>query len=50
MLGTEEDPGMIPRVIHTLFKTLTDDTAYTAKMQKHVVTLSFLEIYNEKVK
>ncbi|XP_076452812.1 kinesin-like protein KIF22 [Babylonia areolata] len=60
MLGTEGDPGMIPRVIHTLFHKLTSSAsssastaakagAAAAPLQSHKVSFSYLEIYNEKV-
>ena len=54
MLGTEEDPGMIPRVIHTLFQNLAttataESTTNAADSDTHRVTFSYLEIYNEKV-
>ncbi|KAK7487890.1 hypothetical protein BaRGS_00020791 [Batillaria attramentaria] len=53
MLGTEDDPGMIPRVIHTLFQSLTSSTTCIkfkdSKKESHRVSFSFLEIYNEKV-
>ena len=53
MLGTEDDPGMIPRVIHTLFQNLV--TSATEKSTVHAagthrVAFSYLEIYNEKVR
>ncbi|PVD33129.1 hypothetical protein C0Q70_08578 [Pomacea canaliculata] len=47
MLGTEKDPGMIPRVVRTLFQSL--HTPQGKPCEKHMVTFSFLEIYNEKV-
>ncbi|KAK7088739.1 kinesin-like protein KIF22 [Littorina saxatilis] len=54
MLGTEEDPGMIPRVMHTLFQSLPAHCGTAAgpalnAASDHKVSFSFLEIYNEKV-
>ncbi|XP_012936774.1 kinesin-like protein KIF16B [Aplysia californica] len=44
MMGSKEDPGLIPRYCNTLFSRLTDNSA---SYQVHV---SYLEIYNEKVR
>uniref|UniRef100_A0A2C9JEX7 Kinesin motor domain-containing protein n=1 Tax=Biomphalaria glabrata TaxID=6526 RepID=A0A2C9JEX7_BIOGL len=44
MMGSEDDPGLIPRYCNALFSRLSDNTA---SYQIHV---SYLEIYNEKVR
>ncbi|KAL8594498.1 hypothetical protein ACOMHN_024943 [Nucella lapillus] len=55
MLGTEKDPGMIPRVIHNLFHKLSSTsssmgpTSAVHAVPSHKVSFSYLEIYNEKV-
>ncbi|KAH9509084.1 Kinesin-like protein kif16b [Bulinus truncatus] len=44
MMGTEDDPGLIPRYCQALFSRLSDNSS---SYQIHV---SYLEIYNEKVR
>ncbi|GFR66411.1 kinesin-like protein [Elysia marginata] len=54
MLGVNSDPGIIPRVIQSLFKTIelkqksANDLSNQAPQFK--VTFSYMEIYNEKVR
>lgn len=51
MLGSETDEGVAPRLVRKLFETIEEEK--TAKAEDRVqftVELSFLEIYNEKVK
>ncbi|OWF53130.1 kinesin-like protein KIF16B isoform X2 [Mizuhopecten yessoensis] len=44
MMGSHDDPGLIPRICQELFSRMTDeDTSYKAEV-------SYLEIYNEKVR
>ena len=59
MLGTPNEPGLIPRVIQHLFSTLAEnhnDIAVsppspenTTQQTNHVVKVSYLEIYNETI-
>ena len=42
-LGSEGDRGLIPRICETLFQKMVEGTKYR-------VEVSYLEIYNEKVK
>ena len=47
ILGSEEQPGIIPRTIDSLFKLIT-----SSKQKAHwntAITFSYIEIYNEKV-
>eukprot|EP00756_Hemistasia_phaeocysticola_P002161 Hpha_TRINITY_DN11487_c0_g1::TRINITY_DN11487_c0_g1_i1::g.137365::m.137365/K17914/KIF13; kinesin family member 13 len=49
MLGSEENPGVAPRIVEELFRQL--DELKTKRGQfSHQVEISFMEIYNEKVK
>ena len=43
MMGSEGDRGLIPRICETLFQKMVEGTKYR-------VEVSYLEIYNEKVK
>ncbi|XP_069117380.1 kinesin-like protein KIF16B isoform X2 [Argopecten irradians] len=44
MMGSHDDPGLIPRICQELFSRITDgDTSFKAEV-------SYLEIYNEKVR
>ncbi|XP_033734279.1 kinesin-like protein KIF16B isoform X1 [Pecten maximus] len=44
MMGSQDDPGLIPRICQELFSRMTDeDTSFKAEV-------SYLEIYNEKVR
>lgn len=45
MMGTPNDPGIIPRIARDLLRRLDND----AETQQWSVTMSYLEIYNEKV-
>lgn len=49
MLGTPTDPGIIPRVINGLFEKIEESKKIDNDVWKYTVTLSYLEIYNEKV-
>ena len=52
MLGTPQDPGIAPRLVRSLFAELlveSQNSDPTLRMES-TVELSFLEIYNEKVK
>ena len=54
MLGTPENPGLIPRVIQHLFSKLNanqeeNNNSVDAAKVKHVIRVSYLEIYNERV-
>lgn len=43
MMGNEADRGLIPRICETLFQKMVEGTKYR-------VEVSYLEIYNERVK
>lgn len=43
MMGSEADRGLIPRICETMFKRMVEGTKYR-------VEVSYLEIYNERVK
>jgi len=43
MMGSENDRGLIPRICETIFQRMVEGTSYR-------VEVSYLEIYNEKVK
>jgi len=43
MMGSEADRGLIPRICETLFQKMVEETKYR-------VEVSYLEIYNERVK
>ena len=47
MQGSQEDPGIIPRVVNQLFQEIERQSA-TGDM-RFQVTVSYMEIYNEKV-
>lgn len=51
MLGTNTDPGILPRAVHDLFKFASGKTADGRTQLKKSVTLraSYLEIYNEEI-
>lgn len=53
MLGVTSDPGIIPRVIQSLFKTIELKQKSAKDVSNQVpqfkVTFSYMEIYNEKV-
>eukprot|EP01062_Namystynia_karyoxenos_P044085 TRINITY_DN32352_c2_g1_i1.p1 TRINITY_DN32352_c2_g1~~TRINITY_DN32352_c2_g1_i1.p1 ORF type:complete len:1092 (+),score=407.52 TRINITY_DN32352_c2_g1_i1:124-3399(+) len=48
MLGTEEDPGVAPRLVERLFAELEEIRG--KRGFEHQIEISFMEIYNEKVK
>eukprot|EP00163_Fabomonas_tropica_P017402 TRINITY_DN3091_c0_g4_i3.p1 TRINITY_DN3091_c0_g4~~TRINITY_DN3091_c0_g4_i3.p1 ORF type:complete len:1121 (-),score=354.56 TRINITY_DN3091_c0_g4_i3:115-3477(-) len=57
MMGTEEDPGIIPRICDAIFKEMHEKLATADKVKeetgeeiKYKVEVTYLEIYNEKVK
>jgi hypothetical protein len=45
---TSRDVGLIPRVLHYLFKKVRDETDDTNKVNK--ITVSYLEIYKETIR
>ena len=47
MMGTKDDPGVIPRICHDLFARC-DDMAEANEGWKSHIQVSYLEIYNEK--
>ena len=51
MLGSPEDPGLIPRVLQYLFASLAADAQkQNPSMEtRHIVRVSYVEIYNERV-
>eukprot|EP01065_Artemidia_motanka_P031404 TRINITY_DN3775_c0_g1_i2.p1 TRINITY_DN3775_c0_g1~~TRINITY_DN3775_c0_g1_i2.p1 ORF type:complete len:874 (+),score=323.64 TRINITY_DN3775_c0_g1_i2:66-2624(+) len=49
MLGTPDDPGVAPRIVDRLFSDL-EQKKEQEKSWKFEVEISFMEIYNEKVK
>ncbi|BFZ19092.1 hypothetical protein BsWGS_22131 [Bradybaena similaris] len=53
MLGVMSDPGIIPRVVRSLFSCIQErETASRGPADEpaqHTVTFSYMEIYNEKV-
>ena len=46
ILGTPEDPGIIPRTVKSLFNLIEKETSAECSFK---IQLSFLEIYNERV-
>ncbi|KAK3596546.1 hypothetical protein CHS0354_013230 [Potamilus streckersoni] len=50
MLGPASDPGIIPRVINSLFQRIEEEKKQLGfEKWKYKVSFSYLEIYNEKV-
>eukprot|EP00039_Didymoeca_costata_P010377 m.139667 g.139667 ORF g.139667 m.139667 type:complete len:1667 (+) comp14805_c0_seq1:372-5372(+) len=47
MMGPEEDRGIIPRLCESMFATIEQNTTETVSFK---VEVSYIEIYNEKVK
>ena len=45
-MGTDEEPGLLPRFCDDLFYTIREEN----KDDKTLVSVSFFEIYQEKVK
>jgi kinesin family protein 18/19 len=45
MLGTNDRPGIMPRVIHELLNIVSNDSE-----NAYQIKLSYLEIYNENLK
>ncbi|GFN97153.1 kinesin-like protein kif16b [Plakobranchus ocellatus] len=45
MMGSQEDPGLIPRFCNALFSRLTENSSAS-----YQVKVSYLEIYNERVR
>eukprot|EP01065_Artemidia_motanka_P040249 TRINITY_DN5001_c0_g3_i2.p1 TRINITY_DN5001_c0_g3~~TRINITY_DN5001_c0_g3_i2.p1 ORF type:complete len:1029 (+),score=320.34 TRINITY_DN5001_c0_g3_i2:85-3087(+) len=51
MLGSGDDPGVAPRLVHELFERMdAQDERRLTKGFRHQVEISFFEIYNEQVK
>ena len=51
ILGTPEDPGVIPRCVKDIFATIQEEQASEGGDQwNFTVSFSYLEIYNEKVR
>lgn len=48
MRGTEEDPGFVRLAIEDIFAQIGDGSS-AAGTQKHTLSASYLEIYNEKI-
>jgi hypothetical protein len=46
MLGTSRDPGIVPRAIHDVFKSIE---AGSAAGGEFLVRVSYLEVYNEEI-
>lgn len=46
MLGTERDPGIVPRSIHDVFQHIE---AAAERGQEFLVRVSYLEVYNEEI-
>ena len=49
ILGTVEDPGLIPRCVKDIFALIEDDKSNKPGEWLYDVTYSYLEIYQEKV-
>uniref|UniRef100_A0A0B7ANB0 Kinesin-like protein n=1 Tax=Arion vulgaris TaxID=1028688 RepID=A0A0B7ANB0_9EUPU len=53
MLGVQSDPGVIPRVVQSLFASIQKEKDANKDLREqcpqHSVTFSYMEIYNEKV-
>eukprot|EP01063_Lacrimia_lanifica_P033333 TRINITY_DN5892_c0_g2_i1.p1 TRINITY_DN5892_c0_g2~~TRINITY_DN5892_c0_g2_i1.p1 ORF type:complete len:948 (+),score=394.02 TRINITY_DN5892_c0_g2_i1:115-2958(+) len=49
MLGSEADPGLAPRLVEYLYDRMAE-VEKKDKLWEYDVTVSFMEIYNEKVK
>ncbi|KAJ3036309.1 Kinesin-like protein kif1b [Rhizophlyctis rosea] len=47
MMGTQEDKGIIPRLCETLFEDIKEQTS---EVHKFKVEVSYMEIYNERVR
>jgi len=47
MMGSHEQPGLIPRLCNALFQRIQDETKDS---QSFKVEVSYMEIYNEKVR
>ncbi|XP_041092603.1 kinesin-like protein KIF22 [Polyodon spathula] len=50
MLGGAEEPGVIPRAVRDVFQMVREQSGLPASQEwEHSVSMSYLEIYNEKV-
>ncbi|KAK6467855.1 kinesin-like protein KIF22 [Huso huso] len=50
MLGGAEEPGVIPRAVRDVFQMVREQSSLPASQDwEHSVSMSYLEIYNEKV-
>ncbi|XP_058868230.1 kinesin-like protein KIF22 [Acipenser ruthenus] len=50
MLGGAEEPGVIPRAVRDVFQMVREESGLPASQDwEHSVSMSYLEIYNEKV-
>jgi kinesin family protein 1/kinesin family protein 3/17 len=47
MAGTQDDPGIIPRINKALFNKVHQDHSNPECTRKYLVVISYLEIYNE---
>ena len=47
MMGAPKDPGLIPKLCRELFNRINKETS---ESKQFTVEVSFLEIYNEKVR
>ncbi|KAK9454103.1 hypothetical protein V1511DRAFT_461141 [Dipodascopsis uninucleata] len=48
MMGSREDPGLIPRICESLFNRISELSSQNTN--KYTVEVSYLEIYNERVR
>ncbi len=46
MIGTKDQPGIIPRVFHHVFDSISDSFLD----EKFLISVSFLELYNEEIR
>lgn len=46
MMGTEKEPGVIPRAVREVFSFIEEDT----HGREYLLRVSYMEIYNEKIK
>ncbi|XP_041457174.1 kinesin-like protein KIF22 isoform X2 [Lytechinus variegatus] len=49
MLGTEDDPGVIPRSLNHIFNVISQDKPQGEGTWTYAVSFSYLEIYQEKI-
>ncbi len=48
MLGTDGDPGVMRRAVEQIFRHFSEE--YTQRAVQFLIRVSYLEIYNEKLK